>query len=59
MGNRRASFKITAQDVKMLKAIAHSRTEGASRVQRAKIFLLYDSGVRITVIMCQLDRVTF
>lgn len=54
MGARRTKFKITAQDLKMLEAIARSRTEAASRVQRAKILLLYNSGERITDIMRQL-----
>ncbi len=54
MGNRRAKFKITAEDLKKLKTIARSRTESASRVQRAKILLLYNSDERITNIMRQL-----
>ena len=54
MGNRRAKFKITSQDLKTLKAIALSRTEAAGRVQRAKILLLYNDGERITDIMRQL-----
>jgi transposase len=54
MGNRRANFKISDKDLTTLKAIARSRTEQASSVQRAKILLLYNSGERITDIMHQL-----
>jgi len=55
MSNRRANFKISDKDLTILKAIARSRTEPASCVQRAKILLLYNSGERITNIMHQLD----
>lgn len=46
---------ITDEDYEKLDAISRSRTESASRVQRAKILLLYSKGTKVTDIARQLN----
>lgn len=48
--SRRAQLQLTSEEVNDLEKIIHSRTEGISRVERAKIFLLYHQGETVSSI---------
>lgn len=55
MKTHKAKLVIPDKDHKQLDAIARSRTESASRVQRAKFLLMYARGEKITDIARQLN----
>ena len=46
----RKQLRLTREDTTALEAISNSRTEPASRVQRAKILIDYSSGMSIATI---------
>jgi transposase len=48
--SRRPQLQLTSEEVNNLEKIIHSRTEGISRVERAKIFLLYHQGETVSSI---------
>ncbi|MBC8551147.1 MAG: IS630 family transposase [Candidatus Brocadiales bacterium] len=52
---RKAKLIIPEKDKKQLETISRSRTESASKIQRAKILLLYASGEKVTQITKQVD----
>lgn len=53
--SRRAQLQLTSEEVNNLERIIHSRTEGISRVERAKIFLLYHQGETVSSIARKLE----
>jgi len=55
MNKRKTALAIPDKDRKQLEAITRSRTESASRVQRAKILLMYAKGEKIINITRQLS----
>lgn len=55
MNKRKAALAIPDKDREQLEAIARSRIESASRVQRAKILLMYAKGEKIINITRQLS----
>ena len=48
MSNRKAKLTIPEKDQKKLETIARSRTESASKIQRANVLLMYSQGEKIT-----------
>jgi len=48
--SHRAKLNLTLEEINRLETIIHSRTEGVSRVERAKIFLFYYQGETISSI---------
>lgn len=52
---RKAKLTISEKDKKQLETISRSRTESASKIQRAQILLLYESGEKITQITKQVN----
>jgi transposase len=55
MKTPKPKLTMTDKDYKQLETITRSRTESASRVQRAKILLMYSRGEKITAITRQLN----
>ncbi|GBF34303.1 IS630 family transposase [Desulfocucumis palustris] len=48
--SHRAKLNLTLEEIHRLETIIHARTEGVSRVERAKIFLFYNDGESISSI---------